>query len=85
MAFGVDGRLYVAVFGQRDVTVLDRSGSVAERIETAGKLPTNIAFALPGRQRIHVTEYEFGQIEVFDVPCDGLALWPGSANAHVGS
>ena len=45
MAFGVDGRLYVAVFGQHDVTVLDRAGDVAARIETAGKLPTNVCFA----------------------------------------
>jgi gluconolactonase len=82
MAFGADGRLYVAVFGQRDVTVLDRAGDVAARIETAGKLPTNVSFALPGRRRIHVTEYEFGQIEAFDVPCDGLSLWSGSGNPH---
>jgi gluconolactonase len=76
MAFGADGRLYVAVFGQRDITVLDRRGLVAERIETVGKLPTNVAFALAG-ERIYVTEYEFGRIEVFDVPCNGLLLWQG--------
>jgi len=79
MAFGADGRLYVAVFGQRDITVLDTDGKVAERIPTQGKLPTNIAFALPGQKRIHVTEYEFGQMEAFDAPCDGLPLWSGPA------
>lgn len=77
MAFSADGRLYVAVFGQRDVTVLSKNGDVAERIPTVGKLPTNIAFALPGRKRIHVTEYEFGQMEAFDVATDGLPLWTG--------
>ena len=77
MAFSADGRLYVAVFGQRDVTVLGENGDVAERIPTVGKLPTNIAFALPGRKRIHVTEYEFGQMEAFDVATDGLPLWTG--------
>jgi gluconolactonase len=77
MAFAPDGRLYVAVFGQKDVTVLGTNGQVVERIPTAGKLPTNVAFALPGRKRIHVTEYEFGQLESFDVASDGLALWPG--------
>ena len=77
MAFATDGRLYVAVFGQGDVTVLGKKGEVVERIPTAGKLPTNVAFALPGRKRIHVTEYEFGQMEVFDVPADGLPLWTG--------
>jgi gluconolactonase len=77
MAFGEDGRLYVAVFGQRDVTVLGAQGEVSERIPTEGNLPTNVAFALPGRKRIHVTEYEFGQMEAFDVPGDGLPLWTG--------
>jgi gluconolactonase len=77
MAFSTDGRLYVAVFGQRDVTVLGKNGEVVERIPTSGKLPTNLAFALPGRKRIHVTEYEFGQLEVFDVAADGLPLWTG--------
>lgn len=77
MAFSADGRLYSAVFGQRDVTVLGRDGAVVERIPTMGKLPTNVAFALPGRRRIHVTEYEFGQLEAFDVPADGLPLWTG--------
>jgi gluconolactonase len=78
MAFGEDGTLYVAVFGQRDVTVLDTNGGVAARIATAGRLPTNVAFALPGSHRIYVTEYEFGQIETFDVETDGLALWTGT-------
>jgi gluconolactonase len=77
MAFSTDGRLYVAVFGQRDVTVLGTNGEAVERIPTAGKLPTNVAFALPDRKRIHVTEYEFGQLEAFDVTTDGLPLWTG--------
>ncbi len=78
MAFSTDGKLYVAVFGQGDVTVLDTDGSVAERIPTLGKLPTNVAFALPGKKRLHITEYEFGQMEVAEVPTDGLALWTGA-------
>ena len=41
MAFATDGRLYVAVFGQGDVTVLGKNGEVVERIQTAGKLPTS--------------------------------------------
>lgn len=77
MAFSTDGRLYVAVFGQGDVTVLGTRGVVVERIPTAGNLPTNVAFALPGRKRIHVTEYEFGQLEAFDVQTVGLPLWTG--------
>jgi gluconolactonase len=77
MAFGTDRKLYVAVFGQRDVTILASDGTVAGRLPTRGAMPTNVAFALPGSKRIHVTEYEFGQIEAFDVPTDGLPLWSG--------
>jgi len=76
MAFSIDGRLYVAVFGQHDLIVLGHNGEFVERIETAGKLPTNVAFALPGNHRIAVTEYEHGQFEMYDVPTDGLPLWP---------
>lgn len=77
MAFSTDGRLFVAVFGQQDVMILGRTGEFVERIPTAGKLPTNVAFALPGLKRIHVTEYELGQLETFEVTADGLPLWTG--------
>src|SRR5208283_3289749 len=77
MAFSSDGRLYVAVFGQKDVTVLGAKGEVVQRIMTSGKLPTNVAFALPGHKRLHITEYEFGQMETCQVPTDGLPLWDG--------
>jgi gluconolactonase len=77
MAFGTDGRLYVAVFGQQDVMVLGPDGSVVDRLPTPGRLPTNVAFALPGARRIHVTEYELGRMEIFQVATDGLPLWSG--------
>jgi gluconolactonase len=77
MAFSTDGKLYVAVFGQKDVTVLGPNGQVVERISTAGKLPTNVAFALPGQKCLHITEYEFGQMESVKLPTDGLPLWDG--------
>jgi len=77
MAFSADGKLYVAVFGQKDVTVLGANGQVVERIATGGKLPTNVAFALPGQKCLHITEYEFGQMEIAKVPSDGLPLWDG--------
>jgi gluconolactonase len=73
MAFGADGNLYVAVYGQGDVTVLSPEGEVVERIETAGSLPTNVAFGLD-EQRIYVTEDEFGRVEAFEVSTEGLRL-----------
>ena len=29
-------------------------------------MPTNVAFALPGNQQIAVTEYEHGQLEIYN-------------------
>lgn len=81
MAFGQDGKLYVAVFGQQDVTVLDSVGSVCKRIATRSKQPTNVAFGQAGERRIYVTEFELGTIETFEVATDGLALWTRSATA----
>ena len=74
MAFGADGKLYVTVYGQGDVTVLSPAGEVVGRIETAGSLPTNVAFGLE-EQRIYVTEDEFGRVEAFEVSTEGLRLY----------
>lgn len=75
MKFGRDGNLYVTVFGQQDVTVLDPSGKVARRIRMQGKKPSNLAFGLPGDPRIYVTEDELGQLEVHEAGTDGLPLF----------
>ena len=83
MAFDADGQLYVAVFGQGDITVLGRDGQVVRRLATNDMLPTNLAFALPGQKRIHITEYEHGQMESLDVGCDGLKLWDGRVSGGV--
>lgn len=74
MKFGLDGRLYCTVYGQQNVTVLDNTGKVAERLVLEGTCPTNLAFARNGK-RILVTEVSKGQVEVLDVPCDGLQLF----------
>ncbi len=74
MKFGADGRLFVTVYGQGDVTVLGRDGAVVERIKTAGHKPTNVVFGPGGQKRIYVTEVEGGTLEAFDVATDGLPL-----------
>jgi gluconolactonase len=74
MKFGADGKLYVAVFGQGDVTVLDRDGEVAKRIKVAGSMPTNLAFGPRGERKIYVTEVETGSVQVLDVDTTGLPL-----------
>jgi gluconolactonase len=74
MKFGLDGRLYCTVYGQKNVTVLDKTGKVAERLTLDGPCPTNLAFARSGK-KILVTEVSKGQVEAIDVPCDGLLLF----------
>ena len=75
MAFDVNGKLYVAVYAQADVTVLGKDGKVLERISTPGNLPTNVCFGLHGQKKIYVTEYELGRLECYDVNAEGLPLW----------
>ena len=75
MAFGDDGRLYCAVFGQGDVTVLDRDGSVAERIPICGSCPTNIAFCEDPSGGAVVTVFDAGCLEWLKLPCRGRPLY----------
>jgi len=77
MKFGIDGNLYVAVFGQGDVTVLGSNGEVVKRIKTNGCLPTNCAFGPNGTRKLYVTEDEKGTIECFEVGTDGFPLYRG--------
>ena len=74
MKFGVDGRLYCAVYGQKNVTVLDKNGAVAERLILDGPCPTNLAFSRNGK-KILVTEVSKGQVESLDAPCAGQELF----------
>jgi gluconolactonase len=77
MAFDELGFLYVAVFGQGDITILGLQGEVVSRIPTLGMLPTNLAFAASGASRILVTEYEHAQMEIHTTDSNGLRLWDG--------
>jgi len=74
MKFGADGNLYVAVFGQGDITVLGTKGEVIDRIKTDGMCPSNLVFAGRGRNQIYVTEVLSGTVQVFDVATAGYTL-----------
>jgi gluconolactonase len=74
MCWGDDERLYCTVYGQRNVTVLAKDGSVVERLPLDGENPTNCAFALSGRTLL-VTEVERGRVEQFETKCGGLPLF----------
>ena len=75
MKFGADGNLYVCVFGQGDVTVLDKNGEVLNRIKTSGTMPTNLCFGKDGEQTIYITEAENGVVQKIKVECDGFPLY----------
>ena len=75
MKFAANGQLFVAVFGQGDVTVLNPDGSVDRRIKTDGIYPTNLVFGKDGEQSIYVTEAETGTVQKFHVGVDGFPLY----------
>ncbi|HEY9075395.1 MAG TPA: SMP-30/gluconolactonase/LRE family protein [Anaerolineaceae bacterium] len=74
MKFAANGDLYVTVYGQGDVTVLDPEGKVKQRIPTQGKKPTNLAFGPDGQKKIYVTEVELGNVECIEVESAGMPL-----------
>lgn len=73
MAFSSDGRLWVTVFNQGDITVLRPDGSVERRIPLAGRNPTNVAFGPDGR--IFVVECDTGTLESRFVDAAGFPLF----------
>ena len=75
MAFSDDGRLWVAMFGQGDITVVDPEKGVVERIRTLGAFPTNCSFGKQGEHILYVTEAEHGQIEAHDVGVGGATRY----------
>ena len=74
MAFSEDGRLWVTVFRQGDITVLEPDGSFERRIKLPGNSPTNVAFGPPGDTRIYITEGDTGTLESRDVGVGGFPL-----------
>ena len=75
MKFGADGNLYVAVFGQGNVTVLGQDGKVLRRHPVEGNWPTNLHFGADGEKCIYVTEAETGTVQIIDVGVDGFPLY----------
>jgi gluconolactonase len=72
MAFSIDGRLWVAVYGQGDVTVMDGNGVVCERLLTRGRSPANVAFARAQPNRLAVADHEHGALEFHEVAAEGF-------------
>ena len=77
MAFGADGRLYVAVYGKGAVKVFDGDGSLAAAYPTPGANPTNLAFDPGSRLGLVVTEAERGELLGFSGFGKGAPLFAG--------
>jgi gluconolactonase len=60
MAFGPDGKLYVALYGQGCVKVVDPDGRIVDDVPVPGPRPTNVAFDPSGVLGLVVTEAENG-------------------------
>ena len=76
LAVGENGYFYCAVVGQGDLTVVDTSGHIVERINVCGDQPTNVVFGPKGSGDIYVTVKDAGTVERHHVGVDGLALLP---------
>jgi gluconolactonase len=75
MKFDADGNLYVAVFGQGHIAVLDSHGKVVARHPTDGLWPTNLHFGAPGERSIYVTEAQTGTVQIIETGTDGFPLF----------
>jgi gluconolactonase len=80
MAFGLDGRLFVAVHNRGEVAVLDAAGVVQRRIPMQGPRVTNLAFGPAGEKRIYTTEANAdraGRLGIYEVDAEGYRLFSG--------
>lgn len=73
MAFGANGLLYQAIYGDGIIRVIDNAGETVDRIELPGMNPTNAAVDPSGKLGLVVTEAQKGLL--LSIP----ALQPGAA------
>ena len=77
MAFGADGMLYQAIYGDGVICVVNGQGVVTERIELPGKNPTNVAVDPSGKLGLVVTEAEKGLLLSIAGVKPGAAIFDG--------
>ncbi len=84
MAFGADGRLYVAIYSGGAVKIVAPDGEVEESIPIPGANPTNCAFDPAGSRGLVVSEAEQGRL--FSLPAygPGAPLFSGTPS-HPGA
>lgn len=77
MAFGVDGLLHVAVFGQGMIKAVQSDGTIQAALRLEGTRPSNCCFDPSGRLGLVVTETERGEILAFPQSGRGASLQEG--------
>lgn len=77
MALGVDGLLYVAIFGGGQVWAVDAGGNVVRAYDLPGQNPTNVAFDPAGTLGLVVTEAERGLLLSLPDLGPGMPLYTG--------
>jgi gluconolactonase len=80
MAFGADGRLYVAVFGSGEIRVIGPDGAIEERIDVPGRDPTNVAFDPAGTLGMVVTEATDGLLLSYPDRVPGATVFTSSSD-----
>jgi gluconolactonase len=81
LAFGADGRLYVAVYGRGVIKSFEPDGVPAAEYKTPGANPTNLAFDPAGKLGLVVTEAERGELLSFPGLGSGAPLFSGEIDA----
>lgn len=79
MAMGVDGRLYVAVYGSSQIKVVNPDGLIVEALDLTGKNPTNCAFDPDGALGLVITEAETGRLLSIPGAGTGMPLFDGGS------
>jgi gluconolactonase len=77
MAYGQNGLLYQAVYGDGVIRVVDATGSVTDEFQLPGQNPTNTAIDPSGALGIVVTEAETGQLLSLPELQPGVELFDG--------
>jgi gluconolactonase len=77
MAFGADGRLYCAIYGDGVLRVVGPDGKVTQELRLPGSNPTNVAVDPSGKLGLVVTETEHGELLSLPDIQPGVAIFDG--------
>ncbi|WP_252177529.1 SMP-30/gluconolactonase/LRE family protein [Endozoicomonas sp. 4G] len=67
ITFDTEGNLYVAMFGQGHVATVTANGDIQRTIVTRGSCPMDVIFGGKDNNRLYITEYQRGRVEMVEV------------------